>query len=176
MPVAIICPSPLTYARQRPITTTASHSSLYDMLAISSRYQYGPFLFFVVVDVTSNYLTTDGLKKLSLLPEAPLRPEARGICHICHMVNPALIVTCNQLNRFTARRYAIARCMLWPCVRLCLCLSVCLSVSVTSRCCAKTAKFRITQTKPHDRPGTHSFLVPKILGKFHRGSPPARAW
>jgi len=39
----------------------------------------------------SNYLTTDGLKIFSLLPEAPLRPEARGICHICHMVNPALI-------------------------------------------------------------------------------------
>ena len=93
MPVAIICPSPHTYARQRPITTTASHSSLYDMLAISSRYQYGPFLFFVVAEVTSNYLTTDGLKKLSLLPEAPLRPEARGICHICHMVNPALMAS-----------------------------------------------------------------------------------
>jgi len=40
-----MCPSPLIYARQRPIT--ASHSSLYDMLTIiSSRYQYGPFLFF----------------------------------------------------------------------------------------------------------------------------------
>ena len=38
----------------------------------------------------SNYLTTGGLKKLSLLPEVPLGPEARGICHICHMVNPAL--------------------------------------------------------------------------------------
>jgi len=40
----------------------------------------------------SNYLTTDGLKKFSLLPEAPLRTEARGICHIWHMVNPALVV------------------------------------------------------------------------------------
>ena len=47
----------------------------YDMLAtISSRYQYGPFLFFVVAEVMSNYLTTDKLKKFSLLPEAP--PEA----------------------------------------------------------------------------------------------------
>jgi len=45
---------------------------------------------FVVAEVMSNYLTTDGLRKFSLLPEAPLRPEARGICHICHMVNPAL--------------------------------------------------------------------------------------
>ena len=39
----------------------------------------------------SNYLTTDGLKKTPVLPEAPLRPEASGICHICHMVNPALL-------------------------------------------------------------------------------------
>ena len=61
------------------------------MLAIiSSRYQYGPFLFFVA-EVMSNYLTTDGLKNFFLLPEAPLWPEARGICHICHMVNPALL-------------------------------------------------------------------------------------
>jgi len=73
-PVAIfICPRPHTYAKQRPIT--ASHSSLHDMLAIiSSRYQYGPFLFFVVAEVMSNYLTADGLEKnLSTsggLPEA----------------------------------------------------------------------------------------------------------
>ena len=61
------------------------------MLAIiSSRYQYGPFLFFVA-EVMSNYLTTDGLKNFFLLPEAPLWHEARGICHICHMVNPALL-------------------------------------------------------------------------------------
>jgi len=61
-----------------------------DTLAIiSSRYQYGTFLFFVA-EVMSNYLTTDGLKKFSLLSEALLRPEACGICHICHMVNPAL--------------------------------------------------------------------------------------
>jgi len=42
------------YARQRPIT--ASHSSRYDMVAIIwSRYQYGPFLFFVA-EVMPNYL------------------------------------------------------------------------------------------------------------------------
>ena len=47
------------------------------MLAIiSSRYQYGPFLFFVAEVNMSNYLTTDGLKKFSLFPEAPLRPVA----------------------------------------------------------------------------------------------------
>ena len=51
----------------------------------------------------SNYLTIDGLKKNSLLPEAPLRPKARGICHICHMVNPALhmghMQVCTSLQR-----------------------------------------------------------------------------
>jgi len=50
------------------------------MLAIiSSHYQYGPFYFFAA-KVMSNYLTTDGLKNFSLLPEAPLRL----------VVNPAL--------------------------------------------------------------------------------------
>ena len=63
------------------------------MAIISSCYQYGPFLFFVA-EVMSNYLTTDGLKKNSLLPEAPLWPEARGICHICHMLNLALVSVC----------------------------------------------------------------------------------
>ena len=40
-----------------------------------------------------------------------------------------------------------------------VCLSVCLSVrlSVTSRCSTKTAKRRITQTTPHDSPGTLVF-------------------
>ena len=39
----------------------------------------------------------------------------------------------------------------WPCVRLCLCLSV------TSRSSTKTAKRRITQTTPHDSPETLVF-------------------
>jgi len=36
----------------------------------------------------SNYLTTDGLKKKFSTSGGPR--EACGICHICHMVNPAL--------------------------------------------------------------------------------------
>ena len=36
-------------------------------------------------------------------------------------------------------------------------VSVCLSVSVTSRNSTKTAKQRITQTTPHDSPGTLVF-------------------
>jgi len=54
-------------------------------------------IFIFLLQKLSNYLTTDGLKKISLLPEAPLIcPEARGrpICHICHMVNPALLTIC----------------------------------------------------------------------------------
>jgi len=58
--------------------------------------------YFFVADVMSNYVTIDGLKNFSLLPEAPLRPVARGICHICHMVNPVLVVhgsiLCNSIQ------------------------------------------------------------------------------
>ena len=63
---------------------------------------------------------------------------------------------------FTTRCYASAV------LAMALCLSVCLSV--TSRCSVKTAKRRITQTTPHDSPGT-CFLTPKISAKFDRGHP-----
>ena len=58
---------------------------------------------------------------------------------------------------FTARCYASAVLAMGLCPSVCLCLSVCLSVSVTSRCSTKTAKSRITQTTPHDSPGTQVF-------------------
>jgi len=48
---------------------------------------------------------------------------------------------------FTARCYASAL----------LAMGLCLSVSVTSRSSTKTAKRRITQTTPHDSPGTLVF-------------------
>ena len=62
----------------------------------------------------------------------------------------------------------------WACVRLsvCLCLSVCLSV--TSWCSTKTAKRRITQTTPHDTPGSLVFCA-KDLREIRPGSPPTRA-
>ena len=44
----------------------------------------------------------------------------------------------------------------WP-VSVSLCVSVSLSVSVTSRSSTKTAKRRITQTTPHDTPGSLVF-------------------
>jgi len=50
---------------------------------------------------------------------------------------------------FTARCYASAV--------LAMGLCLCLSVSVTSRSSTKTAKRRITQTTPHDTPGTLVF-------------------
>jgi len=49
----------------------------------------------------------DGLKKISLLSEALLRPEARGICHICHMVNPAL----NIGSQFVSREHDLSETM-----------------------------------------------------------------
>jgi len=50
-----------------------------------------PIFIFFVAEVMSNYLTTDGLKNFFSTSGGPLRPEARGICHTCHMVNPALV-------------------------------------------------------------------------------------
>ena len=52
---------------------------------------------------------------------------------------------------FTARCYASAV------LAMGLCLCLCLSVSVTSRSSTKTAKRMITQTTPHDSPGTLVF-------------------
>jgi len=55
---------------------------------------------------------------------------------------------------FTARRYAKCdTCHRRVSVRP----SVCLCVSVTHLYCTKTAKHRITQIMPHDRPGTLVF-------------------
>ena len=51
---------------------TASHSSRHDSYFVPISI-YGPFLL-LAAEVMSNYLTTDGLKKISLLPESP--PEA----------------------------------------------------------------------------------------------------
>ena len=54
---------------------------------------------------------------------------------------------------FTVRCYASAVLAMGPCPSVC----VCLCPSVTSRCSTKTAKRRITQTTPHDTPGTLVF-------------------
>ena len=58
---------------------------------------------------------------------------------------------------FTARCYASAVLAMGLCRSVCLSLCLCLSVSVTSRSSTKTAKRRITQTTPHDTPGTLVF-------------------
>ena len=50
-----------------------------------------------------------------------------------------------------------------------VCLSAC--PSFTSRYCIKTAKRSITQTTPHNSPGTLGFLMPKIFVKFKWGHP-----
>jgi len=47
-------------------------------------------------------------------------------------------------------------------------------LSVTSRCSTETAKRRITQTTPHDSPGTLSFLLPKMSAKLKRDDPQRR--
>ena len=51
-------------------------------------------------------------------------------------------------------------------------LFVCLCLYVTLWYCIKTAKRRITQTKPHNTPRDPSFLLPTIYeAKFERDHP-----
>ena len=51
-----------------------------------------------------------------------------------------------------------------------LCPSACLSV--TSRSSTKKTKYGITQTTPHDSPGTLVFCCQRfLLAKFDRGQP-----
>ena len=66
-------------------------------------------------------------------------------CH-CHSLS---------LDSVKSRLVFTARCYASAVLAMALCLSVCLSI--TSRCSTKTAKRRITQTTPHDSPGTLVF-------------------
>ena len=52
-----------------------------------------------------------------------------------------------------------------------VCLSVCLSLC---RCSAEMAKHRITQTLPHDSPGTLMFADAEYFSKTQPGSPQRR--
>jgi len=58
--------------------------------------------------------------------------------------------------------YAVVVCLS---VSLSVCVCVCVCVSATLRYCIKTAKRRITQIMPHDRPGTQMgcFVVAEFL-------------
>ena len=87
-----------------------------------------------------------------------MKTAKRRITQITPHDSPLILVfwhlVCSAIGLwsiFTARCYACSRRYLS--VRL----SVCACVSVTLRYCVKTAKRRITQIMPHDRPGTLIF-------------------
>ena len=61
-------------------------------------------------------------------------------------------VTMFWLNFY--RAMLCIRCSSHGPVSVSVCLCLCLTVTVTSRCSTKMAKRRITQTTPHDSPGT----------------------
>jgi len=79
-----------------------------------------------------------------------------------------------KLKKVIPRDDMLVRYMLWSCVRLSVCLSVCLCLSVTSRSSAKTAEHRITQTYHTIAQGI-SFLAPIDLMEILPRSPPAGA-
>ena len=145
---------------------TASHSSRHDMLVvISSRYQYGPFLF--CCRSVSNYLTTDGLKNFSLLPETPLRPEARGICHICHVVNPVLLCVCVSVCVCThlldggANWRHLANTINRLTLSVCRAVGVyvgCLRAVLSDACDAETVQFQLNVTSEMIRAATNDVV------------------
>ena len=63
---------------------------------------------------------------------------------------------------FTARCYASAVYAMALCLSACVCVCLCLCLSVTSRSSTKTAKRRITQTTPHDTPGSLVFWCQRL--------------
>ena len=79
---------------------------------------------------------------------------------------------------FLPRDAMLALCKLSSCVSLsvcrCVCVCVCVCLSVTLLYRIKTAKHRITQTKPHEAPGLLFFVV-KDHGKIRTGSLPSWA-
>jgi len=84
------------------------------------------------------------------------REHEIGKFYTCRKLqNVVKFLKVNTSSIFTARCYAsvILAMGLCPCLSVCLCLCL----SVTSRCSTKTAKRRITQTTPHDTPGTLVF-------------------
>jgi len=62
-----------------------------------------------------------------------------------------------SVQNAAARLIFTARCYASAVLTMSLCPSVCVCLSVTSRCSIKTAKRRITQTRPHDSAGTLVF-------------------
>ena len=84
-----------------------------------------------------------------LQSEAYMYGGLRLATYLCLLLNLFFLHSFVPDSFITARSYASAV------LAMALCLSVCLSV--TSRCSTKTAKRRITQTTPHDSPGTLVF-------------------
>ena len=103
--MAIICPSRLTYTRQRPITASHSSQSRHDGNYFASLSIRLIFIFFCCRSYVKLLDYWQAEKKFLYFRKPPLWPEARGICHICHMVNPALgratydSVVWNELSR-----------------------------------------------------------------------------
>ena len=78
-------------------------------------------------------------------------------CWCCH-VQLSWSCLCEYATAvFTARCYASAVLAMGLCLSVSLCL-------VTSWSSTKTAEHRITQTKPHDSPGTLQFLLTMLVG------------
>ena len=84
---------------------------------------------------------------------------------VCHSVIKRLALRLFKLNEM---KLSVLTHATPVSVGVSCCASVC--SSVTSQCSTETAKCRITQTVPHDSPGTQ-FLMPKISAILIRCHP-----
>jgi len=111
------------------------------------------------------------------LPRTPLENpwrSPRPLSPLGREISPPHFFPSQCIRRIDFRTFFFSAML---CIRGTSCRPVSVSVfvrvclSVPSRSSTKTAKRRITQTTPHDRPGESSFLMPKISAKFDRGHP-----
>ena len=94
---------------------------------------------------------------LSLTPT--LSPYFHHFAHAMSRSQTEMYHTSNGASCLRISVVFTARCYASAVLAMALCPSVCLSVclSVTSRCSTKMTKRRITQTPPHDTPGSLVF-------------------
>ena len=104
-------------------------------------------------------------------------PVVQTFTRMLHCQQAVKIVHKKLMLKLDVCSYALftARCYASAVLAMGLCLSV--HLPLTSRSSTKTAKRRITQTTPHDTPGSLIFWFSdaKDLREIRPGSPPTRA-
>jgi len=103
--------------------------------------------------------TRDVLRHHRMTSQTGKTPAAASAAALMDCVYASAVSLVVPLNNVVDVSLSVSLILLSVLTALCLCVFVCLffCVSVTRPYCVKTAKFRITQTTPHDSAGTPVF-------------------